>query len=243
MSRARRSYFEDFRPNSPACEVVCEAQWKSEFHLNFQRLYDTQYFEVPLDPTITKSKANLKLFCQSTRQKTSWSPEKHVCLGQLENFERNINCLSLTDRYVQRDCNNVCNNLRIEISPNEEEVINELKLTRPERNTLVEQNEHCHFISCHQMCHEYIINKVCIDSAAAARSLVKNYYDAYLEREHASLKKNDHDELFSSFCRRVTPNQNENAYAGNMTQFNNDILDRMKGQIREIFSKLDKKTN
>lgn len=60
---------------------------------------------------------------------------------------------------------------------------------------------------------EYIISKVCIDSAVAARSVVKSYYDSYLEREYTELNKDDQDELYSSFCRRVTPGQDEVAFS------------------------------
>lgn len=109
------------------------------------------------------------------------------------------------------------------------------------------------FFSCYNF-QEYIISKICIDSAAAARAVVKSYYDSYLEREYTSLNKDDHDELYSSFCRRVTPGQDEvasihlwmivtssfqNAFTANMTRFNNLTLDRMKNDIRSAFSILD----
>ncbi|CAI2357380.1 unnamed protein product [Caenorhabditis sp. 36 PRJEB53466] len=251
IGRARRNFHEDYRISTPACDVVCEGQWKSEFHANFHKLYDTEYFEVPLDTTIVKSRANLKLFCSSTAQKytclrkeckigrTPWSAEKHICMTHYDQFDRNINCLSLTDKYVQKECSNVCNSIRIEISQPEIDKMVELEFDKQDKSLFVEQNKHCNFIACHQLCHEFIINKICIDSAVSARSAVKAYYDAFLQREYTSLNKDDHDALYSSFCRRVTPGQNENAFTSNMTRFNNLTLDRMKNDIRSAFSILD----
>uniref|UniRef100_A0A8R1HQ70 Uncharacterized protein n=1 Tax=Caenorhabditis japonica TaxID=281687 RepID=A0A8R1HQ70_CAEJA len=251
IGRSRRHFSDEYRISTPACDVVCEGQWKSEFHVNFHKLYDTEYFEIPLDTTIVKNRANLKLFCSSTTQKytclrnecnisrTPWSAEKHICVGHYDNFDRNINCLSLTDKYVQKECSNVCNAIKIELSQLEINRMTEMDFSKQEKNEFIEQNKHCNFIACHQMCHEYVINKICIDSAASARAVVKSYYDAYLNREYTSLNKDDHDELYSSFCRRVTPGQDENAFTANMTRFNNLTLDRMRNDIRSVFSILD----
>ncbi|EGT53037.1 hypothetical protein CAEBREN_30341 [Caenorhabditis brenneri] len=251
-SRPKRHFSsEEYRINTPSCDVVCEGQWKSEFHANFHKIYDTDYFEIPLDTAIVKNRASLKMFCSSTIQKytclrkecrilrTPWSAEKHICIGHFDNFDRNINCLSLTDRYVQKECSDVCNSIRIEISQAEISRMAEMEFSRQEKSEFIEQNKHCNFIACHQLCHEYIINKVCIDSAVSARSVVKSYYDSYLEREYTALNKDDQDELYSSFCRRVTPGQDENLYTANMTRYNNLTLDRMKNDIRSAFSILD----
>ncbi|CAI5455387.1 unnamed protein product [Caenorhabditis angaria] len=249
--RRRRDDSEDVDDirNTLPCDVVCEAQWKSEFHTNFHRLYDTQYFEIPLDSTIVKNRASLKMFCSSTQQKyacfrrdckihrTPWSPDKHICVRNYEQFDKNINCLSLTDRYVQKECSTICDK-NITLSHIEKQRLHELRLSHPAITALEEQNNECHFIACHQMCHEYVVSKLCIDSASSARELLKKYYDSYLEREYTALRKNGHGTIFSSFCRRVTPEQNENAITPNMTVYNNGILDIMKNDIRNIFQNL-----
>lgn len=35
IGRSRRHYNDEYRINGPPCDVVCEGQWKSEFHVSF----------------------------------------------------------------------------------------------------------------------------------------------------------------------------------------------------------------
>ncbi|CAD6189180.1 unnamed protein product [Caenorhabditis auriculariae] len=251
-SRARRSHDDDDSGiiDTPPCDVICEAQWKSEFQMNFGKLYDTQYFEVPLDTVVMRNLDSLKTFCSSTQQKYAcfkrecdihrfrWSPAKHICIAQLAEFEKNNQCLSKTDRFVQRECTEVCDNLEIRVSPLETTKLVSLGVSSNERTAYIDQNEHCYLIVCHQMCHEHVISKVCGEKAADARSLVKNYYDAYLQREYNALLKEGHEKLYSSFCRRVTPHQHENAVTPNMTRWNNRSLDRMRSEIKKVLANI-----
>uniref|UniRef100_A0A1I7X485 CPG4 domain-containing protein n=1 Tax=Heterorhabditis bacteriophora TaxID=37862 RepID=A0A1I7X485_HETBA len=232
---------------TPPCNTLCEAQWKHDFHVTFHRHYETEFFDVPLDNIILANLSTLSSFCSLTEQKYAclereclitkhdWTPEKHICIDELEKFRENIHCLSKTRQSVHTHCQSVC--LKLEslsvLSQIEINYLIRMKMQQTAKDEYIEQNKACHFIACHQMCHKRIISRLCSHGEIQdAREMIRDYYDSYLRKDLAELENSQHGELFSSFCRRVTLEENENAFISNMTNHNNQVLESIRREIK-----------
>ncbi|VDM94790.1 unnamed protein product, partial [Onchocerca ochengi] len=89
------------------CKSQCDAQWKNDFYMHFQKNYDEEFYEFPLDELITASFDNFYTFCNLTKQKLTcwnvqcqinqkyipWSSDLHICALKRLEFENALNCL------------------------------------------------------------------------------------------------------------------------------------------------------
>ncbi|CAI4226002.1 unnamed protein product [Auanema sp. JU1783] len=245
--RKRSFSSENTDSRSPSCEVLCQAQWKSDFQVTFQKIFDHSYFESPLDPTVLSSKKSLNEFCSITHQKyrclkndcniktLEWTPDKFICVDKLKRFQENNRCLSRTSAVIRKDCNHVCANVETGLSKKEKDYVKAKKLTKAMLAHHESQNRFCQVISCHQICHERVIGHLCEDrDKKSAQQLVTEYYEAIFSRDWAGREDTRTENLYSSFCRRLTKGLNENEFISNMSDYNTKILDKIGSEVTRM---------
>ncbi|CAJ0959056.1 unnamed protein product, partial [Mesorhabditis belari] len=239
---------------SPSCELLCEAQWKSDFQIYYDKMYDSGYYDIPLDPAVISSKSDLVTFCRLTEQKYNclktqckitdfpWTPERHICKLHADNFKASITCFKKTKDIVHDDCSSLCDRLTPRISPAEKRFIENRKLPRQAVKEFERQNSACLFVACHRLCHEKVIEHKCYPSERAkALETVAEYYDEYMRKEFEIFALPDHNLLFSSLCRRITPDEDEEEFVTGNASYNNRTMNRLINGVKIVIQTIENK--
>ncbi|CAJ0583839.1 unnamed protein product, partial [Mesorhabditis spiculigera] len=239
---------DESKATEASCETQCDAQWKDDFQVLHGKPFDLNFFDVPLDLTVISSRKELTSFCGITTQKSScyknecghrkleWTPERHICELHYQEFKNSINCLSKTKEIVHKECSTVCDRVvQQRISPAERKFLEQRKLSREGLREFERQNGICTFVSCHNMCHEKVVLHKC-EPAEKHKTvkLINAYYQEYMRKEFEIFALPDHQVLFSSFCRRITPDEDENEFVPGNGAYNNRTLSRISNAVRQV---------
>ncbi|EFO22392.1 hypothetical protein LOAG_06095 [Loa loa] len=136
--------------------------------MHFQKNYDEELYEFPLDELITESFDNFYTFCNITKQKLAcwhvkcemnhkqipWSSDLHICAFKRMQFENALNCLNLTSSSRHDQCNEVCRHIarRYPIKWNEKLYLYEVSANVVENFQYRQLNKQCAFQICHLEC-------------------------------------------------------------------------------------------
>ncbi|KAI6243800.1 hypothetical protein M3Y99_00044400 [Aphelenchoides fujianensis] len=222
-SRLRRdqSWHEGGRPSRvPQCQLNCDAQFRRDFHMQFSKPYETEFFDFPIDPLISSSQANFAGFCRLVNETHECyrnecnlataitSPHSHICVQKRADFEAALNCLNQTSR--QMNCHTGCSRMaRRSINSTDEEAETR-GMIQVDVESFHEQNLRCRFQACTLECREQLVRSHC-SSEEAERTLrtVRNYYIADLASDWDEFRKDSKAHLFSRFCRRMLNDQDD----------------------------------
>ncbi|VDN93151.1 unnamed protein product [Brugia pahangi] len=157
--------------------------------MHFQKNYDEEFYEFPLDELITASFDNFYTFCNITEHKLacwnmqckmnhkqiSWSSDLHICTFKRLQFENALNCLNLTSTGAHNECNEICRHIarRNPTKGNEKSYLYEVAANLAEIYQYWQLNKQCAFQICHLECR---VNFLCFlfYSVESMKELIRN---------------------------------------------------------------------
>ncbi|KAM3727867.1 Uncharacterized protein ACO02O_04494 [Dirofilaria immitis] len=206
------------------CKAQCDAQWKSDFHMHFQKNYDDEFYEFPLDELITASFDNFYTFCNITEQKLTcwnvecqidhkyipWSSDLHICALKRLQFENALNCLNYTSSGAHNECNEICRRIarRYRTKANEKSYLYGVSDNFDEIYQYWQLNKQCAFQICHLECRKELIRNMCEENETNnGLNVINDYYQYDLLDQLYSLVDSSTEHLYPLMCRFYLPIQ------------------------------------
>uniref|UniRef100_F1LBD8 Uncharacterized protein n=2 Tax=Ascaris TaxID=6251 RepID=F1LBD8_ASCSU len=208
--------------NNDSCRERCDAQWKSDFAMHFQKSYDEDFYEFPLDGSVTSSLRNFTTFCRITREKVTcweqrchirkenipWTTDVHICLLRKKQFERALGCLNKTSDGAHNECNVLCRNVakKHRMNTAEKEYMTGLHLSSSNIHQYRELNKQCFFQICQLRCREELTRRVCdLEDRRQAIDVLEDYYrNDHIDQLHF-LTISGNGAVFPLVCRVLLP--------------------------------------
>ncbi|CAG9540073.1 unnamed protein product [Cercopithifilaria johnstoni] len=206
------------------CKAQCDAQWKSDFHVHFQKNYDEEFYEFPLDKLITTSFDNFYTFCNITEQKLAcwnmrcemideeipWSSDLHICAFKRLQFENSLRCLNLTSSGAHNECNKICRRVARRYPTNgiEKSYLHDVSANLAEIYQYWQLNKQCAFQICHLECRNELIKGMCEENETInGLDAIQSYYQYDLLDQLRSLIDSSTEHLYPLICRLYLPLQ------------------------------------
>ncbi|VDM27110.1 unnamed protein product [Toxocara canis] len=219
--------------NNDSCRERCNAQWKSDFAvrklMHFQKNYDEDFYEFPLDGSVTSSLHNFTTFCRITKEKVTcweqrchmrrenipWTTDVHICLISKKQFEASLGCLNKTSEGAHNGCNALCRNSakKYRIGTTEKEYLTSLHLNTVNNHQYRELNKQCFFQICQLRCREELTRRLCdLADRRQAIDVLEDYYrNDHLDQLHF-LSASGNGAVFPLMCRRLLPSRYQVIY-------------------------------
>ncbi|VDK25303.1 unnamed protein product [Anisakis simplex] len=150
------------------------------FQMHFQKSYDEDFYEFPLDGSVTSSLKNFTTFCRITKEKVKcweeqchlqrqsipWTTDVHICLFRRKQFEDSLDCLKYVMQFVKSiinhrfsmETNCLITFEKIENSA-EKKYLSNLHLSASNIHQYHQLNKQCYFQICQLKC------RVCLSTS------------------------------------------------------------------------------
>ncbi|KAI6191414.1 hypothetical protein M3Y97_00225700 [Aphelenchoides bicaudatus] len=243
-SRLRRDHFhEESRPTRLSnCQLNCKASFERDFHAIFQKSYETDYFDFPIDPLISSNTANFKSFCRlvnesqtcyknecNLKTEETQSPHSYICTEKRADFEEAMDCLNKTSRQI--NCHTGCSRMARRSINSTQEDYETRGMIEVDKQSFHEQNLRCRFQACAMECRNHLIDNFCpSNQRPQTLRTVREYYISDLSSDWNAFKKDEKSHLFSRFCRRMLNNQEDD---DDSSSYYNPSYENTMDKIRE----------
>uniref|UniRef100_A0A158R501 Transposase n=1 Tax=Syphacia muris TaxID=451379 RepID=A0A158R501_9BILA len=201
-----------------------------EFQVYFQKNFDDEFYEFPLDATITSSREHFLAFCHMTnhkvvcfkkrcgthRHRIPWSTDIHLCHYHKRQFLNSLRCFKLVSHFLSpltavgahHTCNRYCSELsgHYSLKPDEKRYLASLKLTRIGNATYLDLSIKCYFQMCQYECRRGLMKQLCegAEKVTAMDALFDYYAHDQLDQYQAFA--NQHQQfMMPLMCRTLLP--------------------------------------
>ncbi|VDD93603.1 unnamed protein product [Enterobius vermicularis] len=202
------------------------------------------FYEFPLDATITWSRQNFLAFCRMTmrkilcfkqncgihRRRVPWSTDVHLCLYRKQQFLSSLKCFNLTATGAHHTCNRYCTKVsnRYRLKPEEQTYLANLKLSKYKNATYIEMSMKCYFQICQYECRKKLMDGRCDDEEkVVAMDALYDYYAHDQLDQYQALAAQRHQNMLPLMCRTLLPHRYEvNNAANDIVKYEVDKLRR-----------------
>ncbi|VDM99733.1 unnamed protein product [Thelazia callipaeda] len=192
--------------------------------MHFQKSYDEEFYEFPLDETVTASFENFYAFCNITKQKMAcweqqcrihsddiaWTSDLHICILRRSQAESALNCLNRTSVGAHTKCNRLCRTLarRHHIKMHEKQYLYGTSSNSVEVYQYWQLSKQCAFQICQLECRKELMRNVCASNeTVGALDTLQDYYEYDMFDQLRSMTDSSTEHLFPLMCRQYLPLQ------------------------------------